>query len=314
VSLENTNVFISITSPPTIEVEVIEVLKGLGAKNIFSFIECLCRFPELVKQCTAFIGTWYRPTLEDMLDEEKFTEVAQLLKDERSIKLLDSVKKFREELSPETYLVPDIDPQYFPRDIELFSHMEGIKFADCGAFIGDTLSESIVEFEKAGKSINCIVAFEPDINNIIKLSAEINKQKALRPEIDFFTYPCGVWSSNEILHFSNSGNSNSSIVNGTNENVITIMGVSLDRTLSGLCPNYIKMDIEGSEREAILGAKEIISLNSPVLAISLYHKPQDVWDLPLLINEINPNYDMYMRIYGHMGLELVLYCVPKKNV
>lgn len=58
--------------------------------------------------------------------------------------------------------------------------------------------------------------------------------------------------------------------------------------------------------------KEIIKKDSPTLAICLYHKPYDLWDLPLLINDINPNYNMYLRIYGSMGLELVLYCVPKE--
>lgn len=59
--------------------------------------------------------------------------------------------------------------------------------------------------------------------------------------------------------------------------------------------------------------KNIIKNQSPSLAICLYHKPQDLWDLPLLINEINPNYNMYLRIYGSMGLELVLYCVNKDD-
>ena len=67
------------------------------------------------------------------------------------------------------------------------------------------------------------------------------------------------------------------------------------------------------QREAILGMKNIIKNQSPSLAICLYHKPQDLWDLPLLINEINPNYNMYLRIYGSMGLELVLYCVNKDD-
>ena len=75
----------------------------------------------------------------------------------------------------------------------------------------------------------------------------------------------------------------------------------------------VKMDIEGAEAEAIIGATELIKTSSPVLAICLYHKPKDLWELPLLINEINPNYDMYLRLYGSMGLELVLYCVPKAH-
>ncbi len=124
-------------------------------------------------------------------------------------------------------------------------------------------------------------------------------------------YPCGIWSSNSILSFSNNSQSSSSLVRDVSEDKIQIMTVSLDDTLIGLNPNYIKLDIEGAERDAILGMKKIIQEQSPSLAICLYHKPQDLWELPLLINEINPNYDMYLRIYGSMGLETVLYCVPR---
>ena len=49
-----------------------------------------------------------------MIQDAKFEELSRLLKDEKSLKLLDSIKNFRIELSPETYLIPDLDPQYFP--------------------------------------------------------------------------------------------------------------------------------------------------------------------------------------------------------
>ncbi|HPE80842.1 MAG TPA: hypothetical protein PKZ35_12640 [Gammaproteobacteria bacterium] len=49
----------------------------------------------------------------------------------------------------------------------------------------------------------------------------------------------------------------------------------------------------------------------PLLAICVYHKPEDLWELPLLISEINPNYDMHLRVHSHMGLSTVLYCVPR---
>ena len=48
----------SITSPPT-EVEVIKTLKELGAKNIYSFVETLHKFPALVEKCVKFTKTWY---------------------------------------------------------------------------------------------------------------------------------------------------------------------------------------------------------------------------------------------------------------
>ena len=76
-------------------------------------------------------------------------------------------------------------------------------------------------------------------------------------------------------------------------------------------PDYIKMDIEGAEKEALQGARETIKDFTPNLAISIYHKPEDLWEIPILINEINPNYDFFIRCHNHLCLETVLYCSKK---
>ena len=311
VPLDNANIFISITSHPKVEVELINTLKKLGVENIYSFIEVLQLFPGLIKKCVVFTKAWYASNKDEMLDYKKLQGVRELLNDEKSKLLLDNIISFREKLTPNVYPTPDLESQYFPEDIDLFKKIGKIRFVDGGAFVGDTVSESILEFKKLNKQIDYIVSFEPDRVNIDKLSQEIANQKKCNSAIDFFIYPCGLWSSNEVLKFSNNNGPSSSIVNKIGESSISIMTVALDKTLVGAAPNYIKMDIEGAEKEAILGAKEIIAENSPTLAICLYHKPQDIWELPLLINSINPNYDMYIRLYGSMGLELVLYCVAK---
>ncbi|MEA2018537.1 MAG: FkbM family methyltransferase [Campylobacterota bacterium] len=310
VSLIDANIYISITSPLA-ELEVIQTLKASGAKTVHTFIDTLHMFPSLVRQCVEFTKTWYTPIKEDMIDMKKLDVFRSLLKDKKSLNVLDGLVKFRTELSPESYPTPELEPQYFPRDISLFEHIDEIRFIDGGAFIGDTLAESILEFERSKKKVRYIASFEPDSVNIDKLSIETKKQKNKYPNIDFFIYPCGLWSSNEFLKFSNNNDSNSSIVNQVGDSLTTITTVPLDKTLIGSEPNYIKMDIEGAEKEAILGAKNLIAETSPVLAVCLYHKPKDLWELPLLINEINPNYNMYLRVYGSMSLEIVLYCVPR---
>jgi hypothetical protein len=74
------------------------------------------------------------------------------------------------------------------------------------------------------------------------------------------------------------------------------------------------MDIEGAEIEALCGAKECIRAYAPILTICVYHRPSDLWEIPLLIEEILPDgYDMYLRVHEHMGLSSVLYCLPKKG-
>lgn len=71
----------------------------------------------------------------------------------------------------------------------------------------------------------------------------------------------------------------------------------------------IKMDIEGAEQEALLGAKRIISEYQPKLAICIYHRIEDLWEIPLLIKELNPEYHLYIRNYEDRLDEIVCYAV-----
>ena len=84
----------------------------------------------------------------------------------------------------------------------------------------------------------------------------------------------------------------------------------LDELLADHPPTYIKMDVEGAERDALLGGAKTISKNAPVLAICLYHRPEDVWDLPLLIRSLRPDYRLYVRRHSDERWETVCYAVP----
>lgn len=73
------------------------------------------------------------------------------------------------------------------------------------------------------------------------------------------------------------------------------------------------MDIEGAEHKALLGSRQIIQRDKPVLAICIYHKPEDFFDIPLLIEEILPKtYEYYIRQYRYGQSETVLYAVHRK--
>ena len=72
---------------------------------------------------------------------------------------------------------------------------------------------------------------------------------------------------------------------------------------------FIKMDVEGAEYQGILGARNMIAKYKPKLAICVYHKPEDIWELPQLIHEIRSDYVFYLRHYSFGDVETVLYAV-----
>lgn len=292
----------------TIKVDEIEsFLKKNNFTNVISLVETFHKFPEILNRLLDVSNLWF-DKFERMIDNKKLDSVNKLLCDRFSHNLLKDIIAFRTDIIPSNYLIPQfIDNQYFPKDIDIFKNIDNLKFIDCGAFCGDTIKSTMKNFKLMNKKVECIVSIEPDAINIASISAEQKRQKNLYKDTNFLTYNAAVWSKNEILKFHGEGTSGTVSNNG-----ISVAGISLDCTVKNISPNYIKMDIEGAEKEALFGAKELIKEHSPILAICLYHRPEDLWEIPLLINEINPNYDMYLRIYGQLGLETVLYCVPKE--
>jgi len=69
------------------------------------------------------------------------------------------------------------------------------------------------------------------------------------------------------------------------------------------------MDIEGAELQGLKGAKNIIVKNRPKLAICIYHKPEDILEIPLYLQSIVPDYKFYIRHYSNHDIETVLYAV-----
>jgi len=70
---------------------------------------------------------------------------------------------------------------------------------------------------------------------------------------------------------------------------------------------FIKMDIEGSELEALKGAEKSIIKWRPRLAISIYHKPEDILEIPAYLLGLVPDYNFYIRHYSSGLHETVLY-------
>ena len=150
-----------------------------------------------------------------------------------------------------------------------------------------------------------VYAFEPDADNR-KNCREVLEQT---DQLSFRLLPKGLWSREDVLKFSANANEGSRFAeDGTVHVPVTSIDQAIDQKVT-----FIKMDIEGAEYEALKGAEQTIRRHHPKLAISVYHKPEDIWELPRLILSFYPDYTFYLRHYSLACEETVLYAVAKKD-
>lgn len=154
-------------------------------------------------------------------------------------------------------------------------------YADLGAYDGDTIRE----FLRYGGAKR-IIALEPDAKNFKKLLKKTEGVEA---------YNAGAWCEDTKLPFATRGGRNSKVGGDT-----LIDMRSLDSVLSGDFATYIKLDVEGAEYEALLGAKETIVKNKPRIFCAVYHRNEDLFKIPLLIHRLNPEYKLYLRHYPYI--------------
>jgi FkbM family methyltransferase len=232
------------------------------------------------------------------LNRQKIEKLYYLLADEKSKDVLVSVLNFRITKSIKYLEGIFSTEQYFePGIIEL---AENEVFLDLGAFDGDT----IIEFHKRthGK-YKQIIAFEPDGANykeLIANIANINKNSKIN------CLNIGTWNKKGILKFTGEGTITSSI-SGDGEHQIqvdTVDGIVKDDPVT-----FIKMDVESAEKETIMGARVLLNRFKPKIAVSVYHKKEDIFNIPLLLNEIIPEYKLYLRHYSQGSPETVCYAV-----
>jgi len=192
--------------------------------------------------------------------------------------------------------------QYFGPEFLKFEDRE--VFVDVGCFdFGSSLA--LAEHCKCVKSY----AFEPDPQNYLKCKKRIEKRNIKRlPEVKLFS--CGAWSEKTTLRFNASADMNSRQAKDDDTDIVLIPTITIDEVIDpGDRITMIKMDIEGAELEALKGAKETIQRDRPKLAICIYHKPEDLWEIPLYIKELVPEYRFYIRHHGFGKSETVLYAI-----
>ncbi len=231
---------------------------------------------------------------------EEYRQTYSLLEDERSRKTMQCYLNAATAGEFDTlYRECRIQQDYFN---EITLDLKPDTLIDCGAFDGD----SIHEFIQAFPNYQRLIAFEPDPNN-----AELIRKREKNERMHgLMLIEKGVYSENMVLYFQANGESNS-FLSGSGDTMVEV--TKLDDYRSEIIgAAFLKMDIEGSELEALKGAKNLIREEHPILAICVYHKESDLIDIPQYIHATAGvgAYHYYLGFHGQSLAELCFYAIP----
>ncbi|WP_196244899.1 FkbM family methyltransferase [Clostridium beijerinckii] len=217
-------------------------------------------------------------------EKENILNAFELFEDEKSKEIFTEAlcNRIAPHLAEKIFNQFETKDEYFEHGIFEFSDNEYM--VDAGAFDGDSMSDFI---KKVNGCFGGVYSFELDVNNFEKLKKNTEKYNTEKIEI----YNAGVFEKNMEISYESNGPL-ASIGNGLSQKAKVI---KLDDMLANKKVTFIKMDIEGSEQAALRGAEQIIISQKPKLAISSYHRLEDLWQIPLHIKSLNNDYKIYLR-------------------
>ena len=226
---------------------------------------------------------------------ENIAKAYELMADGQSKKVFENVLQFY--YTGKIELLDEITTEKDEAFKNILSLNENEVYVDLGAYNGDTIDEFL---KYSGGSYRKIIALEPNAKNYEKLKAHCLDM----PKIDM--WQLGSYSKNTVLTFNNKAGRNSAIAqSGVATRVATV-----DTILCGSAATYVKADVEGADYETLLGMTNTMKNFKPKLNFSAYHRFEDIFRLPLLINQINPEYKIFLRHHPYIpAWDTNLYCI-----
>lgn len=234
-------------------------------------------------------------------NKQEYDKIYHLLGDARSKDVFKNVLYFRLTMdlkySEKAHYISiqNGEKPYFDSDIVYTSEEE--VFVDCGGFQGETTEDFIEYVSGKYKKVYC---FEPD-----RQLAEIARNKFTEEQNRVEILPYGVGKEEDVLSYRAVGNGSGNFADDGTERIRV---VKIDDIVKEKA-TYIKMDIEGMEEDALAGAQETIKNIKPKLAISAYHKCDDIFRITEQILSYRQDYRIYMRHYGPHCSDTILYFI-----
>ncbi len=274
--------------------QIIEKLNNIGINKVYVALQELLDKDNTLLEFKSFDIVEYHEKLDELIKffrgiDERSADYYRLIKDnvhcgKASIKIIDLYSK---------------EKQYFSE--EFIEKLNNANILDAGAYTGDTVVE-LINLGIRPKNVYC---FEADSNNFQKLK---NNNKLF--SVPVVMENLALWNCKTKLGMKMSNYCARIDEDAVNTIVDT---VTIDEYFEDIKVDFIKMDIEGSERYALGGGMKVIHRDKPILAISIYHGCNDMVDIPLMLIKELDNYKFFVRHYSYTYSETVLYGIPKET-
>jgi FkbM family methyltransferase len=237
-------------------------------------------------------------------NKDRIETVMTWLADEESKNTYRKMIEFRQSYNTRNFYYHGRLNQYFRTNFIHYNKHEVL--LDCGAYRGDTIHNflTLPPYPPPPHTFQ-IIALEPEIFNfqlLHKLYKGNNSIKIIN---------AGAYKMDGTISFG--GDSSTGSI-GKGQTMITVQ--KIDNLECAECITFIKMDIEGAEMDALLGAEQTIKNKKPRLAICIYHSDEDMIRLAELIHSWVPEYKLYVRQHTkYCTAETVLYaCLHQDNI
>lgn len=271
-------------------------LKKHNITKVISY-EFLCEYDN--KRFTPY-GMSYGNYTKDLIDnKDKYIQLFNEIEDPLSLEVLDNIIMYRITMDKK-YLIKahnisvNNEGEYFDSNIVKLSSSE--VFVDGGAYKGETTEKFL---NITNRRYTGIYIFEPDEDLYKEVTDRICGE-------NIHYYLAGIGRKREKLKFKKTGGLNGCVCNEGDEE---IQIETIDSIPVSFPITYIKLDIEGAELDAIYGAEKTIRNYRPKMAISSYHKAEDLWKLYYAIKSLNNNYAVYIRHYSNHIAETDFYYI-----
>lgn len=267
-------------------------LKKLAIKGCINYADLYQQSPQTIPppDFVAEMQSDYK------VNKNKWFALMELLTDDASKKILADIIHYRLSADPSymTAYSTRFSDQYF----EDFLNLKQEVFVDAGGFTGDTTEE----FCKRYPDYKKVFLFEPSAKNMHDAKSRLKNHR------DIHFVELGISDTAGTLWFNpDAGSASAVCLDGS----ASIEVCTLDKAITEKV-SLIKMDLEGWEMKALQGAKQHIINDHPKLAISVYHKAADFWQIPEYILSLRQDYQLYLRHYTEGWSETVMFFVPNK--